>query len=107
MVSTFLRDADSSEKARMVTVEYRWSNSDVSDESFGLSKERTSPAAIRKRYEEAVTQFEKDPTDFGISDPQSSRAAIAAISPGVYKVMWSYAGGDCGYSEYILDGETC
>lgn len=104
MVSTFLREADSSEKARLVTVEYRWSNSDVSEESFGLSKERTSPAAIRKRYEEAVTQFEKDPTDFGISDPQSSRAAIAAISPGVYKVMWSYAGGDCGYSEYILDG---
>ena len=76
----------------------------MSDESFGLSKERTSPAAIRKRYEEAVTQFEKDPTDFGISDPQSSRAAIAAISPGVYKALWSYAGGDCGYSEYILDG---
>lgn len=76
----------------------------MSDESFGLSKERTSPAAIRKRYEEAVTQFEKDPTDFGISDPQSSRAAISAISQGVYKVMWSYSGGDCGYSEYILDG---
>ncbi len=104
MVSTFLREADSTEKARMMTVEYRWSNSDWSEESFGLSNKRTSPAAIRKRYEEAVTQFEKDPTDFGISDPQSSRAAIAAISPGVYKVMWSYAGGDCGYSEYILDG---
>ena len=75
------------------------------DGVFGYSKKRTSPADIAKRYEEALRAYKKDPTDFSVSDPGPSRAAIATMAPGVYKIMWSYTGGDCGYDEYIIDGD--
>lgn len=58
-----------------------------------------------KQYEAALSVFKKDPADYFVSDPKSSRAAIAAISPGTYKIIWSDGGVDCGYREFILDGD--
>lgn len=72
---------------------------------FGYAKKRVSLSDISRNYEEALQQFRRDPTDFSISDPAKSRQAIGAMSPGVYKVMWSYTGGDCGYDEHIIDGD--
>jgi len=95
---------DSDGKLRSKTDEHSWSNAaDGEPEAFGYRAERTSPDEISTRYEEAVRQFKEDPTDFVISDPAASRRAIAAISPGVYRILWSYWVGDCGGWDYILD----
>lgn len=103
MVSTFLVKEDNG-KFRKVTVEARWSNLTASneEETFGLSKKNITPTEIAKRYEKALQYHKKNPTDFGVSDPQLSRKAISAMSHGSYQVMWSYFGGESG-SEYIVD----
>jgi len=103
MVHTFQeKGPDGSLRSR--TFEFRWSDFTGGEgEDFGYSEERTSPDKIAERFEAAARQFEQDPTDFAISDPATSRRAIAAISPGVYRVLWSYGGGDCYGWEYILD----
>lgn len=86
--------------------EHQWVNkSEPEDGGFGYSNKRVSPGELAKRYLAAVKEHKKDPTDFKASDPTVSRDAIAAISPGTYKVMWSYAGGDCAYWEYIVDND--
>lgn len=91
-------------KPERVRYEHHWVNkSEPEDGSFGRSTKRISPGVLAKRYQEAVEQYKRDSADFNISDPAMSRAAIGAISPGVYKIMWSYAGGDCAYWEYIVD----
>ena len=86
------------------TVELDWSPSSTGGDPghFGYSAERASPEKILAGYEETVRQFKEDP-EFVISDPATSRQAIAAISPGTYRVLWSYDKGDCGGWEYILD----
>ncbi len=73
---------------------------------FGYAKRSKSPAEIRDAYEKSVTQFKLDPSDFTISDPVPSRRALAAIKPGNYRVVWTYLGGDCGYHEFIVDGDA-
>lgn len=75
------------------------------EEVFGYAKKRVSPAGISKRYEEALRAYRRNAIDFSVSDPDRSRQAIGVMSPGIYKVMWSYSGGDCGYDEYIIDGD--
>jgi hypothetical protein len=72
---------------------------------FGYEKKRVSLPDIARRYEEALRAYRRDSTDFIISDPATSRQAIGAMSPGVYKVLWSDAGIDCDYDEYIIDGD--
>lgn len=105
MVRSFLeKDADG--KTIRKTLEFRWTEStDPDPDEFGYGKHPTSPAEISKWYEAAVRQFKKDPTDFAISDPKASRRAIAAISPGVYRVLLSTGVGDCAGWDFILDGE--
>lgn len=88
----------------------RWtskSEDDLGDlyEVYGYSKKPSSPADISKRYERALRDYRKDPTDFNVSDPDESRRAINAIAPRIYKVMWSYEGGDCGFEEHVVDGD--
>lgn len=75
------------------------------EEAFGYAKKRVSPGDIAKRYEESLRAYRRNPIDFSVSDPDQSRRAIGVMSPGIYKVMWSYSGGDCGYDEYIIDGD--
>jgi len=73
---------------------------------FGYAKRSKSLAEISNAYEKSVAQFKRDPTDFGISDPLPSRRALAAIKPGNYRVVWTYIGGDCGFHEFIVDGDA-
>ena len=75
------------------------------EDVFGYSKKRVSPSDVSKRYEDALRLYRKDPVDFSVSDPDKSRRAIRTMAPGIYKVLWGYGGGDCGYSEYIIDGD--
>lgn len=72
---------------------------------FGYAKKRVTPNGISKRYDESLQSYRRGAPDFTVSDPAMSRQAIGVMSPGVYKVMWSYSGGDCGYDEYIIDGD--
>lgn len=107
----YLVDAkDENGKPETRSTKLKWTNR--SDDAagklesvFGYSKKRVSLGEISRKYEESLRQYRKDPTDFTISDPSKARALIGAMSFGVYKVMWSYSGGDCGYDEYILDGD--
>ncbi|OAI52164.1 hypothetical protein AYO46_06460 [Betaproteobacteria bacterium SCGC AG-212-J23] len=104
LVHTFLTEGRDG-KPQTQTVEHDWSDStDSQAGAFGYSADRTSPEKISQRYEEAVRESNQDPTDFAVSDPAASRRAIAAISPGTYRILWSYEGGDCLHWEYILDG---
>lgn len=98
-----VRDNDQGKPERFQYV-HDWVNkSEPEDGRFGYSNKQVSPGELAKRYQENFNLYKKDSTDFSISDPAASREAIGAISPGVYKVMWSYAGGDCAYWEYIAD----
>ena len=104
MVYTF-QQKDQNDRLRTRTLEFEWSPSTEGGEGgdFGYRAERTTPEMISAAYEKAVRQFKEDPTDYAISDPATSRQAIAAISPGAYRIVWSYDGGDCGGWDYILD----
>ena len=106
MVYTF-QQKNSEGKLERKSMEFKWSDKSDSEDGqeFGYSKARTSPEKIAESYEAAVRQFEHDPTDYGISEPTASRQAIAAIAPGVYKILWSFWAGDCGGWDYILDGD--
>lgn len=99
-----LRTEDDGRRQR-VNYEHRWidSTEPTPDGSeFGYANRSTSPAAISKRYEAALAAYRRDPSDYAVSEPGPSRAAIAALAPGTYRVMWSFGGGDCG-EDYILD----
>jgi hypothetical protein len=105
MVRSFL-EKDSHGKMSPKTPEFRWTeNGDPEPGEFGYGRYPTSPAEVLKWYEAAVRQFKKDPADFAISDPKASRQAIAAISPGSYRVLLSTGGGDCEGWDFILDGD--
>lgn len=73
---------------------------------FGYVKKSKPIAAIAREFEESVAAYQKDPTDFKISDPARGRRDIASIRPGNYRMVWVYEGGDCGYSELLVDGNT-
>lgn len=98
---------DEPEKFRDVRTELKWSDAkateSLEEETFGESNKTMSPADIARIFESAVRQKQAGDQDFSVSDPVVSRQAIKSIAPGLHKVMWSYAGGDCGYSEYIFD----
>lgn len=76
-----------------------------SDCESGYAKASVSLADISRRYEESVAQFQRDPTDFKISDPIQSRRMISRIKPGNYRVIWMDGGSDCGREEMIVDGD--
>lgn len=84
--------------------ELTWTfNPELNEGQFSHAGKSTSQAEISRRYEEALDQFERDPTDFGISDPEQSRRAISSISPGNYRIVQGYLGGDCHVWEWIRD----
>jgi uncharacterized protein YecT (DUF1311 family) len=96
------------EEPRRVSYGYSWSPAHEASgdrpETFGYSDKRLTRDEVRERYETAIQKYKDDPEDFKVSDPSPSRAAIGAIGDGVYKVLWTYAGGDFA-SEYIIDGD--
>lgn len=107
MVNTFLVKGDDG-KSRKITAVHRWSNVEKGedlreDETFGLLKKRITPAEISRQFEMALKRYKQDPTDFNVNESTRSRKAILGMSPGVYQIMWRYLGGDCGYSECIVD----
>lgn len=71
----------------------------------GYARSSVSPADISRRFEESVAAFQRDPTDFTLSDPVQSRALIARIKPGNYRVIWMQDGSDCGLGDLIIDGD--
>lgn len=74
-------------------------------EVFGCAKKPLSPDDISSRYEKALREHKKNPSDFKVGDTAKSRQAINSIAPGVYKVMWSYGFGDCDFEEHLVDGD--
>ena len=81
------------------------SEANGNDEESGYAKASVSIADIARRFEESVALFQRDPSDFSISDPAQSRAMIGRIKPGNYRVVWAYWGGDCGLRDMIVDGD--
>lgn len=71
----------------------------------GYAKASVSQAEISRQYEAAVAMFQRDPSDFKISDPVQSRQMIGRIKPGNYRKIWMQDGSDCGGSEMIIDGD--
>ena len=86
----------------------RWSNANEpngNDEASGYAKSSVSLTEISRAYEASVTLFQRDPSDFGISDPTLSRRFIGRIKPGNYRVVWADLGGDCGGQDMIIDDD--
>lgn len=71
----------------------------------GYAKSSVSFVDISRRFEESVAQFQRDPSDFSISDPVQSRKLIGRIKPGNYRVIWMQDGSDCGMGDLIVDGD--
>ena len=84
-----------------------WGTKDPSGngEESGYAKSSVSRAEILRAYEASVLQFRRDPSDFGISDPDLSRRFIGRIKPGNYRVVWADLGGDCGQRDMIVDDD--
>lgn len=104
IISTSWRKNDAG-KPEKYTGEARWSNLDSDsneEETFGLSKNQTTLAKIYKRYEMRLKRYKKDPSDYSVGDQKTSLKAIQSMSPGTYRVIWSYFGGESG-EEYIVD----
>lgn len=74
--------------------------------AFGYTRTSKSLAAVARDFEESVAAFQRDPTDFQISDPGRGRLDLTSIRPGTYRMVWLYEGGDCGYSEFMVDGDS-
>ena len=109
IITEFQRE-DEPGKFRNIKIELKWSDSNdpnpsKDEERFGYSKKRISPSDVAHIFENAVNTLGVGQPDFSVSDPKISRQAIKSISPGVYKIVWTYFGGDCGNNEYILDGD--
>ncbi len=75
------------------------------DVESGYAKSSVSLTEILRSYEASVAMFRRDPTDFSISDPTLSRQMIGRITPGNYRVLWAYPGGDCRQRNMIIDGD--
>lgn len=83
-----------------------WSEKpDLEEGQFGYSGKSISIAQVATQYAASVAQFKKDPTDFAIGDEASAQQALASISPGNYKIVGGYLGGDCHLWDWILDGD--
>lgn len=94
------------DKLEQVEYEHDWQeDADLEEAKFGYSRTLTTPSEIANRLESAITRNEANAPDFTVSNPTAARRAVAAISPGRYKVIWSYGGGDCAIWEYIIDGD--
>lgn len=76
-----------------------------SDCESGYAKSSVSLAAISRRFEESVALFQRDPSDFSITDPAQSRRLIGRIKPGNYRVIWMDGGSDCGRQQLIIDDD--
>lgn len=77
----------------------------ATDCESGYAKASVSLADISRQYEAAVAMFQRDPSDFKISDPVQSRQMIGRIKPGNYRKIWMQDGSDCGGAEMIVDGD--
>ena len=76
-----------------------------SDCESGYAKSSVSLADISQRFEESVALFQRDPSDFSITDPAQSRRLIGRIKPGNYRVIWMDGGSDCGRQQLIIDDD--
>ncbi len=72
----------------------------------GYAKSSKAVTAIQAEYEQSAEAFRRDPTDFHISDPVRSRAALRSVSPGNYRILWTEDEGDCSRNEMIIDNDT-
>lgn len=72
----------------------------------GYAKSSLSLANLVRRFEESVALFQRDPSDFSITDPAQSRKLISRIKPGNYRVIWMQDGSDCGMGDLIVDGDS-
>lgn len=104
---TFIRKGDG--KKRTHTEHCKWTPSAAASGEgchSGYAKSSKAVTAIQAEYESSVVAFQRDPTDFNISDPARSRAALRSVRPGNYRVLWTEGDGDCGRNEMIIDDDT-
>ena len=105
------QDVDRDGKREHFRTVCKWSKSSEDnlpqDEScwYGYTKGSRSVAAIAQAFEQSVSTAQRNPEDFKVSDAKQTRLAITAIRPGNYRLAWVSEGGDCGYSEYLVDGD--
>lgn len=96
-------------KARTVTARCPWTPSPANAGEgchSGYAKNSKAAAAIQAEYESSVEAFRRGPSDFKISDPARSRAALRSVAPGSYRVLWIEGEGDCSRHEMIIDNDT-
>jgi hypothetical protein len=72
---------------------------------INATEPRFAADCVSRQYETAVAMFQRDPSDFKISDPVQSRQMISKIKPGNYRKIWMHSGSDCGGAEMIVDGD--
>jgi hypothetical protein len=72
--------------------------------TFGIASRTASVEDFSEHFEQAVRAVADHAQDYEVSDPEKSRAMLEAVSSGARDVLWSYSGGDCGWTEYLLDG---
>lgn len=104
---TFVREDEG--KNRTHTERCKWTpRESASGEGCqsGYAKSSKAAAAIQAEYERSVEAFRRDPSDFNISDPARSRAALRSVTPGNYRVLWTEGEGDCSRNEMIIDNDT-
>jgi hypothetical protein len=89
------------------TSEFSWVGSEdewkLKESQFTYTKRITTAADLLKKYEESLAKYNRDPSDFRVSDPKVTREAIRSLSAGNYKVLRGYSGGDCGVYDWIVD----
>lgn len=99
---------ESDGKKSKLHIKLPWVNTNEANgnaEESRYAKSSVSIADISRRFEESVALFQRDPSDFSISDPTQSRWMIGRIKPGNYRVVSAYWGGDCGLRDMIIDGD--
>lgn len=104
---TFIRKDNG--KLRTLTERCKWTpRTQASGDGChsGYAKSSKTLAAIQAEYESSVVAFRRDPTDFSISDPARSRAALRSVASGRYRVLWFEGEGDCSRHEMIMDNDT-
>jgi tetratricopeptide (TPR) repeat protein len=75
------------------------------DGSFGWEAKPMSTMELEASFEEYIRELRREKQEAAVPEAMADLRAVQAFPRGSYVALWRYAGGDCGYYNYIRAGD--